>query len=1113
MLRKECGIVKRVITNLLALLVFCFLCMGYVQAEDLEEQYGSRGNEEASNVENNVVADGAGDVSVEDADNNQKRDAAGAGTLLIKKGQTLGKYELNVSTLNFSQAFTSVQFAVWSDVNGQDDLRWYIASNRGNGIYCCNLSLAQHKGSGKYYVHAYVMTAEGLTALAAEEFEVPAPAISNISIDDVNKKTGTFNICAQGIQNSEYIKKIQYAVWSEINGQDDIVWYDAEPNGNNEYEREINIGSHKYSLGEYQIHVYVTDLSGEQLFMGKASQKMELDKGTISIDKGEKDYTYLIELKDVTVPGGAAGVQFPVWSEVNGQDDIRWYNAEKTGETSYQVKVSLKNHKGFGKYNVHAYVITKSGELIGLGGETFSVDGPELGKVSVENYDKEKGTFQILVSDIENVELIQGIQIPTWSEADGQDDIRWYQAKKNDQGQYTVDVNIKNHKYSMGEYISHVYITDITGHFYCAGSAKHHVEMEKGKLTVTQDVSNERQYIIELKDFSIPGGAAAVQFPVWSAPGGQDDIVWYTANKQLDGTYRFRMSVEDHKGLGTFNVHAYAKMPGGILCAIGGTSFDIEAPIIGDMKVSCDKKMKGEFRVEITGVENSELIQKIQVPIWSEKNQGDIVWYTAEKDYKGDYHVDVNINRHKYNIGDYNIHLYLTDITGVLQSANKTAVCDMRAEYTSLKALDTEGTEKTFTITLSDLEVPAGEKGMSFAVWGDSSGQNDLRWYTGKKESDGTFSYTMKIRDHKELGTYKVHAYCTTKANMLCYVGETTFLVEKTPTSVVSISEVDGTKGSFKVTAAGITAPSGVEKVQIPVWHADNQSDIMWYEANKVAEGTYTANVKVANHAHHFGTYMAHVYVTMGNGIMINTGKTDTDITPKDYVYNVRLNSMQREVGVMGASANRVQFPTWSQANGQDDIIWYEGVNCGNGKWNAVVNSLNHQSAGEYVTHVYVTDDSGSRNVGSTTYSLDRLPPDQAAMHARANMYGSTTPYLILVNKSTHKVGVFQGWQGNWNQISYWDCADGKASTPTVEGVFHVGSRGYYFNSGAYRCYWWTQFYGDYLFHSVLYDWNGVLQDGRVGMGLSHGCVRLPIDQAKWIYDTIPTGTTVVVYR
>lgn len=147
--------------------------------------------------------------------------------------------------------------------------------------------------------------------------------------------------------------------------------------------------------------------------------------------------------------------------------------------------------------------------------------------------------------------------------------------------------------------------------------------------------------------------------------------------------------------------------------------------------------------------------------------------------------------------------------------------------------------------------------------------------------------------------------------------------------------------------------------------------------------------------------------------------------------------------------------------------------------------------------------------------SLKKAPPrDVMQMLQRANLYGSNTPFLLLVNRSTHKVGVFQGWQGNWNNIAYWDCSDGAPSTPTVEGVFRVGSKGYYFDSGSSRCYWYTQFYGNYLFHSVLYSkYNGTLVDGRLGMALSHGCVRLDINNAKWIYDNIPSGTTVVVYH
>ena len=36
--------------------------------------------------------------------------------------------------------------------------------------------------------------------------------------------------------------------------------------------------------------------------------------------------------------------------------------------------------------------------------------------------------------------------------------------------------------------------------------------------------------------------------------------------------------------------------------------------------------------------------------------------------------------------------------------------------------------------------------------------------------------------------------------------------------------------------------------------------------------------------------------------------------------------------------------------------------------------------------------------------------------------------------------------------------------------------------------------------------------DDRLGEALSHGCIRLAPENAKWIYDNILDGTTVVIH-
>ena len=65
-------------------------------------------------------------------------------------------------------------------------------------------------------------------------------------------------------------------------------------------------------------------------------------------------------------------------------------------------------------------------------------------------------------------------------------------------------------------------------------------------------------------------------------------------------------------------------------------------------------------------------------------------------------------------------------------------------------------------------------------------------------------------------------------------------------------------------------------------------------------------------------------------------------------------------------------------------------------------------------------------------------------------------------------------------------------------------NRGSSFGHG-YTAYWWTQFYGDYLFHSILYyEGTMTVMDGTLGGHVSHGCVRLRYEDAKWLHDTNP---------
>ena len=124
----------------------------------------------------------------------------------------------------------------------------------------------------------------------------------------------------------------------------------------------------------------------------------------------------------------------------------------------------------------------------------------------------------------------------------------------------------------------------------------------------------------------------------------------------------------------------------------------------------------------------------------------------------------------------------------------------------------------------------------------------------------------------------------------------------------------------------------------------------------------------------------------------------------------------------------------------------------------------------------------------------------------------SPTNYLIVVDTNAPHCMTFYWAADSWQPLTDMPCSVGKPSTPTVTGTFSIKNRGHSFGHG-YTAYWWTQFHGDYLFHSVLYH-EGTMSvlDGTLGGHVSHGCVRLRYSDAKWLHDTIPSGTYVTIY-
>lgn len=242
-----------------------------------------------------------------------------------------------------------------------------------------------------------------------------------------------------------------------------------------------------------------------------------------------------------TIPAGAK-IMFAVWSEVNGQDDLIWYTADSNGH------VVAKYTGSYGKYNIHTYQ-NINGQMIGLNGRTIDVPKPSA-KVTITMVDGT--TYKVTVSDIPA--YITSIQLPTWTEKGGQDDIQWYSTTKNADGTFTRIFSIAEHNLESGKYNVHVYGTNaVTNSLTCLTGTSFQSDYHFSDVHVQPTLTANGIQISMPSDVS---SDLTVYHAVWSDVNDQDDIRWYDATTSGSNATGL-INIANHSGTGTYHIHVY----------------------------------------------------------------------------------------------------------------------------------------------------------------------------------------------------------------------------------------------------------------------------------------------------------------------------------------------------------------------------------------------------------------------------------------------------------------------------------------------------------------------------------------------------------------------------
>ncbi|WP_253182824.1 GBS Bsp-like repeat-containing protein [Streptococcus suis] len=501
---------------------------------------------------------------------------------------------------------------------------------------------------------------------ASSSVNVTQPT-GTITIENRNDAQGTFDVRVTNVSSPKDISSVILPTWSQT---DDLRWYEATRQSDGSYKLTVNKKDHKYRTGTYTVHLYYKDSSGGLTGAGGTTTHLSEAKptGTITIEnRNDAQGTFDVRVTNVSSPKDISSVILPTWSQT---DDLRWYEATRQSDGSYKLTVNKKDHKyRTGTYTVHLYYKDSSGGLTGAGGTTTHLSEVKpTGTITIENRNDAQGTFDVRVTNVSSPKDIASVLLPTWSQSD---DIRWYEATRQSDGSYKLTVNKKDHKYRTGTYTVHLYYKDSNGGLTGAGGTTTHLSEAKPTGTITIENRNDAQgtFDVRVTNVSSPKDIASVLLPTWSQ---SDDIRWYEATRQSDGSYKLTVNKKDHKyRTGTYTVHLYYKDSNGGLTGAGGTTTHLsEAKPTGTITIENRNDAQGTFDVRVTNVSSPKDIASVLLPTWSQSD--DIRWYEATRQSDGSYKLTVNKKDHKYRTGTYTVHLYYKDSNGGLTGAGGT---------------------------------------------------------------------------------------------------------------------------------------------------------------------------------------------------------------------------------------------------------------------------------------------------------------------------------------------------------------------------------------------------------------------------------------------------------
>ena len=617
---------------------------------------------------------------------------------------------------------------------------------------------------------------------------------------------------------------------------------------------------------------------------------------------------------------------------------------------------------------------------------------------------------------------------------------------------------------------------DYTGRF--TANAKPAADPTEGSLSGKIDIVNNDtmtgRFDVVISNVKAPNGVRSVSVPIWSETGGQDDLVWYTANRQANGTYTVNVKAADHKNsTGLYNVHLYYVQNNGQMTGVGGTTTNVyfgKRPVdlkpSGTLTIENNNAKSGTFDAVITNITAPLGVKEVLVPSWSlENGQDDLIWHKATKQTDGSYRVTIKASEHKGNKGNYRADAYIVD-----NSNNRHYIAEkvVSVDYTrpsGVLTIENNNTAAgTFDAVVSNIVAPNGLKEVLVPSWSLVGGQDDLIWHKATRQADGSYRVTIKASDHKNsTGNYRADAYIVDDSNNRFYLTEKVVEVRQSrPTASLTIESNNISTGSFDAVIRNVVAPNGVKEILVPSWSLENgQDDLVWHKANRQSDGSYRVTIKASDHKNSLGNYRADLYVVDNDNNRHYVTETIVTVKHDKPTGIISVVNNNKDTGTFDViikdvyspkGVRAVQVPTWSDKEGQDDLRWYEAARQANGDYKVSVKASDHKnSTGKYHVHLYYIQNDGSRiGIGTTTTDVEFRNATTKTQAAIKNVNATNGTYTVAVDQAPQGRQIknirVAAWSKAHQENLYWYSATptGMHTEITVSANNHGNEAGNY---------------------------------------------------------------------